>query len=222
MRPFSDIYDRACARKGGKAALDDTLPAFRTPEDLRQISDDRWLAGAAKVVFRAGFSWKVVEAKWPGFEVAFDGFDPHRVAMYTDEDLDRLVSDKNIIRNGQKIRSVLENAVFFTDLVNDAGSVGAFFAAWPSEDFVGLWQFLKKRGSRLGGNSGPFFLREMGWDTPMMSNDVVKVLIDEGVVDKAPTSQKALAAVQEAFNEWHGQSGLPYAQMSRIMAQSID
>ena len=42
----------------------------------------------------------------------------------------------------------------------------------------------------------------MGKDTFMLSNDVVAALIREGVVDKTPTSKKALAQVQGAFNEW--------------------
>ena len=28
-----------------------------------------------RAIFQSGFSWKVIEAKWPGFEEAFDGFD---------------------------------------------------------------------------------------------------------------------------------------------------
>jgi len=56
-------------------------------------------------------------------------------------------------------------------------------------------------------------LREVSWDTPVMSKDVVKALIREGVIEKAPTSQKALKAVQDAFNEWRLENGLTYAQM---------
>ena len=221
MGPFFDIYDRACARKG-QAALEENLPEPKSLDALRAIPDDRYLSMMATVIFRSGFSWKVVENKWPGFEEAFEGFDPHRVAMYADEELERLVSDKGIIRNGQKIKSVIDNAGFIVGLANEHGSAGSFFASWPADDFTGLWTYLKKNASRLGGNSGPLFLREMGWDTPMMSRDVVRVLIAEGVVDKAPTSQKALAAVQEAFNAWSAESGRPNAQISRIMAQSIE
>src|SRR5207248_3048813 len=49
--------------------------------DLNQ-SDDRFLAAMTRAVFSSGFSWEVVEQKWPGFEAAFEGFDPHRVAFY--------------------------------------------------------------------------------------------------------------------------------------------
>ena len=48
-------------------------------------------------------------------EAAFDGFDVHRCAMASDEDLDRLLSDTRVVRNGAKIRSVRENAAFLLD-----------------------------------------------------------------------------------------------------------
>ena len=62
----------------------------------------------------------------------------------------------------QKIRSVFENARFFHDLSSKHGSVGAYMAASPPEKYVDLLATLKKRGSRLGGTSGQYFLRSMG------------------------------------------------------------
>ena len=51
--------------------------------------------------------------------------------------------------------------------------------------------------------------------------DVVKVLKDTGVIDKDPTSKKALAAVQDAFNGWRDETGLPFCQLSMIAACSV-
>ena len=101
------------------------------------------------------------------------------------------------------------------------GSFGAFLAAWPRDDFVGLWERLKRDGERLGGQTGRFFLRFCGWDTPVLSEDVVKALMAQGVIDKAPTSKKALAAVQDAFRVWHAESGRPFCQISRILSATI-
>ena len=94
-------------------------------------------------------------------------------------------------------------------------------ADWPEDDFVGLWDDLKSRGDRLGGQTGRYFLRFIGRDTPSLSGDVVKALIKAKVVDKAPTSKKALAAVQDAFNAWRGESGRPYCEISRVLACSV-
>ena len=79
---------------------------------------------------------------------------------------------------------------------------------------------LKTRGSRLGGSTGPFFLRFVGKDTFLFSQDVTKTLIEQDVVTKSPTSQRDLKAVQEAFNIWREESGLPLCQISRILAAS--
>ena len=66
------------------------------------------------------------------------------------------------MRNHIKIRTVQENAVFCTEMRDEAGSAAAFFTGWPKEDFAGLLEALKTRGSRLGGTTGQYFLRFSG------------------------------------------------------------
>jgi 3-methyladenine DNA glycosylase Tag len=222
MRSFDQIYRIAAERKGGPAALEDLLPTPKPPAALRKIPDDRWLAGMTKRVFCAGFNWTVIENKWDGFEAAFEGFPPGRWAMMSDDDLDRLVQDKRIVRNAGKIQSVRDNAVFLCDLAREYGSAAKCFADWPDTDYVGLLDMLKRRASRLGGNSGQYFLRFMGKDSFITSGDVAKALVREGVVDKAPTSKRDLQAVQAAFNQWREESGRPLAQISRVLACSVD
>ena len=142
MRSFAEIYEISAKRKGGKAELENLLEPALADSELAQIPDDRWLAKMAQCIFNAGFNWKVVEAKWPGFEEAFEGFNPARVAMYSDDDLARLVSDTRIVRHGGKIRSVQDDAIFVRDLAGEAGSAGAVFASWPADDYVGLLEVL--------------------------------------------------------------------------------
>ncbi len=221
MQSFEEIWEIAAGRKGGDKELETLMPRVDSPKVLRKIPDDRWLAAMTKRIFQAGFVWKVIENKWDGFEEAFWGFDPGRVALMSDEDLDALVSDTRIIRNGQKITATQANAAFVCDLAREHGSAGPFFAEWPDEDFVGLLDVLKKRGKRLGGMTGPVFLRSMGKDSFIINDDVSAALIRAGVVDKKPTSKTALAKVQAAFNEWSQQSGRPMAQVSRTLACSI-
>lgn len=222
QRSFEALFALAAARKGGADAFDDSLPAPRTRAELAAVPDDRWLAAMTRAVFQAGFSWKVIETKWPGFEVAFWGFDPGRCALMSDGDLDALLKDTRIVRNGAKIRSVAENASLLRDLAAEHGTAASAFANWPAGDFIGLLNLLKTRGSRLGGTSGQYFLRSMGVDGFVLSRDVVRALIREGVVDKAPTSQRGLAQVQGAFDRWRAESGRPMAQISRTLACSIE
>ena len=221
MRSFDKIFDIAADRKGGPDALNELLAPPKSTAELENIGDDRWLSCMTKCVFQAGFNWKVVENMWPGFEAAFDGFDIGRCAMLNEEDFDRLVSDKRIVRYGAKIRAVQENAVFIIDLVKEHGSAGAAMARWPSNDYSGLLAMLKKRGSRLGGNTGQYFLRFMGVDGYILSRDVIARLVAEGVIEKAPTSQKSIAALQEAFNTWRQQSGRSLTEISRVLGMSV-
>ena len=189
---FSEIYARAAGRHGGADEVESQLPQPLSAKRLRSLGDDRLLSQMAKCVFRAGFVWQVVEAKWPGFEEAFLGFDPQVVAAMSDRDLGALSEDRRIIRNPIKIRSVRDNATFVVDTAEEHGSFGRFVADWPDSDIVSLWDLLKKEGQRLGGNTGPMFLREVGKDTFMTRPDVVGCLVDQGIVSKTPTGKRDL------------------------------
>lgn len=221
MRSFEEIYDIAVERKGGRDAVEAPLTRPRPSAEIAATPDDRFLSLMTKCIFQAGFNWKVVEAMWPGFEAAFENFDIGSCAMLHDEDFERLVSDTRIVRHGPKIRAVQENARFVADLAEEHGSAGAFFANWPTTDYVGLLDVLKTRGTRLGGNTGQYFLRFAGIDSFIYSQGVVDRLIAEGVVDKAPSSAKEKAAVQAAFNTWREQSGRSFNEISRVLAMSI-
>jgi 3-methyladenine DNA glycosylase Tag len=189
---------------------------------LRRTPDHRYLAGMARAIFQAGFVWKVVEHKWDGFEEAFEGFDPRTIARFSEKRLTELAHDTRIIRNPRKIRAVRENASFLVALEEENVSASRFFAEWPLGDIVGLWNVLKHRGSRLGGSTGPLFLRGIGKDTPLLSPDVVRALREQGVFpQKSPTSKGALRAIQEAFNAWATESGRHLCEISRILACSV-
>jgi 3-methyladenine DNA glycosylase Tag len=221
MRDFSEVYAIAADRKGGADALEALLITPFSRDALSATADDRWLSAMAKCLFQAGFNWKVIEAKWAGTEEAFDGFDPRRVASYYDDDMDRLLSDVRIVRNGAKVAAVIENAHFIQALAAEHGNAGAFFANWPNETFVDLLAVLSKQGARLGGVTGQRMLRMMGRDSFVLSPDVVARLVAEGVVDKLPTSKRDLAATQEAFNRWSSQSGRGLTQISQMLAFSV-
>lgn len=221
MESFDVIYDRAAERKGGPEGLEALLPKPKTPEELAATPDDRYLSAMTKRIFQAGFVWRVVEKKWPDFERAFWGFDPHRLAHLPEEELHDLTSDPGIIRNWPKIKTAHANARFVLDVAAEHGGFGKFVADWPLEDITGLWDVLKKRGSRLGGSSGPMVLRMMGKDTFVFSDDVVMALVAQGIVDGRPTSKTALKAAGDAFNEWRAESGRHLCEISRILSCSV-
>lgn len=221
---FRNIETRAIKRKGGEKALKALLPTkeIQSPKKIEKISDDRFLSAMTKGVFQAGFNWKVIENKWDGFEEAFWNFNINRCAFISPDDQDTLVKDVRIVRNAQKISTVPLNAQMILEVAEEHGAFAKFIADWPSEDYIGLLAFLKKRGSRFGGATAQYFLRRMGYDGFILGRDGVAALIKEEIIDKPPTSKSALKAVQEAYNEWHEASGYSYAELSRILAMSID
>jgi len=220
--PFKTILARAEKRKGGPKALQKLLPPKPDPKALAKFPDDRILAEMTRRVFSAGFAWSVIENKWPGFERAFLGFKPSKLVFQPDDFWDGLLSDARIVRNGAKITSVRENAAFVQEIAGEHGSFGQFLAKWPSSDQIGLLDLLTKRGSRLGGNSGQMFLRFVGWDGFVTSQDVVKCLRDCGLdIAEEVKSKGDLAKVQTQFNAWAEETGLPYVHLSRICAMSI-
>lgn len=222
MTTFKTIRARAAKRKGGDAALAALLPKLAGPKALAKLKDDRALAEMAKRIFSAGFVWSLIEQKWPGFEAAFLKFEPVRLVHQPDEFWERLTSDKRIVRNPQKIAAVRANARFITDIAREHGSFGKFLSQWPATDQIGLLDLLAKRGARLGGKTGQYFLRFVGSDAFITSADVVACLRDAGLdISDTPTSKKDLQKIQAQFNTWAEESGLPLTHLSRICAMSV-
>ncbi|WP_298846961.1 DNA-3-methyladenine glycosylase I [uncultured Ruegeria sp.] len=220
MRSFEEILDIAAGRHGGAETLEAKLSKPKSHAALAAMPEDRWLSIITKCVFQAGFNWKVIENKWDGFEVAFDGFDVGRCAFMDDEKFDALLQDTRIVRNGTKIAAVRDNAAFLLEL-REEGGAGKVLGGWPSDDYVNLLAMLAKRGSRLGGASAQYAMRFTGRDSFILSQDVTARLIAEGVIDKPAASKKAMAAVQQAFNSWMDQSGRSLTEISRVLAMSL-
>ncbi len=222
MKKFNTIYEQAVIRKGGEQAVHDLLPNIKTVQDVALITDDRFLSAMTNAVFKAGFYWKVIDAKWDGFETVFWQFNVTRCLYMSPDDYENLYSDERIIRNTQKIDTVAQNAMMIHECAEQHGSFSKMIADWPDDDFVGLLAFLQKQGSRLGKQTSQFFLRKMGKDGFVLMRDGIAALINAGIIDKAPTSKKAMQQVQAAFNQWREETDYNNAQISKILALSIE
>jgi len=220
MKNFQWIYDHVVERVG-EQALESRFDLVRTQSELKELDDSFLLSNLSRRVFRAGIRHSVVDAKWPEFEKAFFSFDPHKVALMSDDQLECLMQNEGIIRHWGKIKSTRLNAYMVTEYIEKHGSFAQFIAQWPVHDIVGLWAELKKQGSHLGGNSGAYFLRLIGKDTFVLTDDVVAALKAQGIVDKKPTAKRDLQAVQQVFNQWHDESGMPYSHLSRLLAHTV-
>ena len=222
MAKFEKIKERAEHRKGGGAALKKLLPKVASKKKLIALGDDRYLAMMTKCINQAGFSWKVIENKWPEFEEAFFTFNPKKLGYLSAEQWEAYVSDRRVVRNWQKIKALQGNVFFVQEESRKNGGFGKFISEWPASDQIGLMAYLKKHGSRLGGQSALWFLRRTGKDCFILSKDVVATLRGSGLeIAEQPSSQRDLKKVQAQFNEWHEETGLLYSHLSRIAACSV-
>jgi DNA-3-methyladenine glycosylase I len=98
----------------------------------RPVTDDtRLFEKICLEGFQSGLSWLTILRKRENFREAFDGFDYHKIARYTDKDVERLLGNAGIIRHGGKINSAINNANRAIELVKETGSLAAYF--WSFE-----------------------------------------------------------------------------------------
>ena len=219
---YNNLYEVACSRKGGGDVVESLLPTIATKGHLSGLGSDRYLAEFTRKVFQSGFVWRIVNNKWPQFEEVFWEFDIERLLMMPDDMLERKASDPGIIRNFSKVKTVLDNAVMIADTERrEDKTFGEFIAGWPDDDIVSLWLFLKKHGSRLGGNTGPYALRTLGVDTFLMTADVEFFLRENDIVDAGIHSLRALKAAQSYFNNLREESGRSLSELSRLVSLGV-
>ncbi len=116
---------------GGSApdyvAYHDTEWGFGVADDTR-LFEKICLEG-----FQSGLSWLTILRKREHFRAAFAGFEIERVAAFDERDVQRLLADAGIVRHQGKIRSTINNARRAIELIDEHGSLAAFF--WPHATF---------------------------------------------------------------------------------------
>ena len=138
MKNFELIHEMALRRKGGQNELQALLPTVRSVEEIATTPDDRFLAEMTRCINQAGFSWKVIDQKWPQFEEAFFGFNLNKLSLLSEEQWEAYTKDKRVVRSWQKIKAVKDNLVFVLDIRFEHQSFARFIADWPPSDQVGL------------------------------------------------------------------------------------
>ncbi|MBA3488008.1 MAG: DNA-3-methyladenine glycosylase I [Longispora sp.] len=122
--------------------------------------------------FQSGLSWITILRKRPAFRAAFAGFEIKRVAEFTDTDIERLLNDKNIVRNRAKITAAVANARAACDLPDGLSAFlwqhtvtrprPATFADVPtkSPESITLAKELKKHGFTFVGPTTTYALMQ--------------------------------------------------------------
>ena len=170
-----DVGDDGKARCPWGASTPDYISYHDTEWGFGVTDDHRLFEKLCLEGFQSGLSWLTILRKREGFRAAFADFDFRVVATYNDRDVERLLSDAGIVRHGGKIRSTINNAHRAIELVEEHGSLAAYF--WPHAEFgpapveiasttpvsVALAKDLKKRGwSFVGPTTVYAFMQAMG------------------------------------------------------------
>jgi DNA-3-methyladenine glycosylase I len=140
------------------------------------VDDHRLFEKICLEGFQSGLSWLTILRKRENFRAAFAHFDPVVVAGFDDGDVDRLLADAGIVRHQGKIRSTINNAARALELIDELGSLAAYF--WPHATFdaappteiaavtetsTSLSKDLKRRGwSFVGPTTMYAFMQAMG------------------------------------------------------------
>jgi DNA-3-methyladenine glycosylase I len=80
---------------------------------------------------QAGLSWETILKKREGYREAFDQFDAEKIAKYSDDKIESLLQNPNIIRNRLKVKSAVLNAQLFLEVQKEYGSFDTY-----------IWQFI--------------------------------------------------------------------------------
>nr|WP_234642248.1 DNA-3-methyladenine glycosylase I [Delftia tsuruhatensis] len=158
-----------CAATPGYQAYHDHEWGFPVVDD-RRLFEKLSLEG-----FQSGLSWLTILNKRENFRAAFAGFDPAAVARFTEEDVQRLLGDAGIVRHRGKIEAVINNARRALEMVDQEGSLAAFFWRHAPAPVQGgapvsetaesraLSRELKKRGWKFVGPTTVYsFMQAMG------------------------------------------------------------
>lgn len=105
------------------AGTDELYISYHDKEWGKEIHDDKTLFEFLVLESaQAGLSWITILRRREGYRKAYAGFDVHKVAAFTDQDIDRLMQDTGIIRNRLKILASVSNAQKFIEVQKEFGS----------------------------------------------------------------------------------------------------
>jgi DNA-3-methyladenine glycosylase I len=116
---------------------DPLMAAYHDEEWGIPVHDDRHLFETLILdCFQAGLSWRTILNKRRNFRGAFYHFNAKKIATFTEEDIERLLSDRGIVRNRLKIEATIQNAGAFLKIQETHGSFDHFM--WQFTDYQTL------------------------------------------------------------------------------------
>lgn len=120
----------------------------------------------SKAVFNAGFSYRVVDAKWEGIKDVFEDFEPKLVSNWTIDEITSALESPKIIRNSKKVKAIVFNAKIFLEIIKEQGSFKNYLSSFEDKLYEEKLKILSKKFKWLGPTGSHFFLWSVGEDVP--------------------------------------------------------
>jgi DNA-3-methyladenine glycosylase I len=139
---------------------------YEVPPIVVPENDAGYFEKITQAVFQAGFSWQVIRNKWPNFVQAFHGFDIDTVAAFDELDIERLVQDKGIVRNGRKITATVKNAQICQTVVKEHGTFHNYLRSMDQLTFAQKEKAFCKKFKFMGPMGAFFFFHSVGETVP--------------------------------------------------------
>ena len=118
--------------------LDNSLYVKYHDEEWGQLNlDDNYLFEMLLLEsFQAGLSWECVLNKREDFRKAYDNFNLEKICNYSDDKMNELLNNKDIIRNKLKIKASISNARIFRNIIKEYGSFRAYLKTFTKEEII--------------------------------------------------------------------------------------
>lgn len=143
------------------------------PDQVLNPTASDYLEVMSRAVFQAGLSWAGIAKHWDAYRTAFDGFDPARVAMYGDADVERLMQTEGVLHSARKIRATIENAQALLELAGKPGGARGYLRSFP--DYAALSKDIRRRFKFMGEMNVWYFLFRVGEPVPQFEHWVTTI-----------------------------------------------
>jgi len=207
MKNYKDIFDKIEVTLRHQSWFSDSefekqYGHFKKFENKKR-SDFEYFEMLVMIIFYSGFRASTVESKKK--VILGHLSDYTKVALYSEMDLEHILSDSEMIKNEKKIISCINNAKVFRDIVNEFGSfqnyIDFFDVNSSFENLILLKEELEYRFEYLGGVTVYHFLTDIGFNVLKPDRVILRIFKRLGLIESEKQLLKAVVIGRQIAKE---------------------